>query len=125
MSAVANFTTRHGLCSILGKNTAFCPYSVQVKYWCTANSNFAYFIKLMTALECQKQLLMSSISNLGGRESLETAVIPYLVGRNLQTVCFFKRFSIPNQPVKVQKISENSRFEGYYIQDQNLTVFLF
>ena len=73
LTAVANFT-RHGLCSILGKNTAFCPYSVQVKYRCTANSNFAYFIKLTTALECQKQLLMSSISNLGGRESLETAV---------------------------------------------------
>ena len=45
-----------------------------MKYRCTANSNFAYFIKLTTALECQKQLLMSSISNLGGRESLETAV---------------------------------------------------
>ena len=43
-----------------------------------ANSNFAYFIKLTTALECQKQLLMSSISNLGGRESLETAVILYV-----------------------------------------------
>ena len=31
-------------------------------------------IELTTALECQKQLLMSSISNLGGRESLEIAV---------------------------------------------------
>ena len=35
----------------------------------------AYFIELTTALECQKQLLMSSISNLDGRESLEIAVI--------------------------------------------------
>ena len=74
MSAVANFTTRHGFCSILGKNTAFCVYSVHVKYWCATNSNLAYFIELTTALECQKQLLMSSISNLGGRESLEIAV---------------------------------------------------
>ena len=33
-------------------------------------------IELATPLlECQKQLLMSSISNLGGRESLEVAVI--------------------------------------------------
>ena len=31
-------------------------------------------IELATALKCQKQLLMSSISNLGGRESLEIAV---------------------------------------------------
>ena len=31
-------------------------------------------IELTTALECQKQLLMSSISNLGRRESLEIAV---------------------------------------------------
>ena len=31
-------------------------------------------IELATALECQKQLLMSSISNLGGRQSLEIAV---------------------------------------------------
>ena len=30
--------------------------------------------ELTTALECQKPLLMSSISNLGGRESLEIAV---------------------------------------------------
>ena len=45
-----------------------------MKYWCAANSNLAYFIELTTALECQKQLLMSSISNLGGRESLEIAV---------------------------------------------------
>ena len=50
-------------------------HSVHVKYWCAANSNLAYFIELTTALECQKQLLMSSISNLGGRESLEIAVI--------------------------------------------------
>ena len=57
-----------------GKNTAFCVYSVHVKYQCTANSNLAYFTKLTTAHECQKQLLMSSISNLGGRESLEIAV---------------------------------------------------
>ena len=45
-----------------------------MKFWCTANSNLAYFIELTTAHECQKQLLMSSISNLGGRESLEIAV---------------------------------------------------
>ena len=45
-----------------------------MKYWCDANSNLVYFIELTTALECQKQLLMSSISNLGGRESLEIAV---------------------------------------------------
>ena len=75
LSAVAIFATRHGFCSILEKNTAFCVYSVQVKYWCAANSNLAYFIELTTALECQKQLLMSSISNLGGRESVEIAVI--------------------------------------------------
>ena len=50
-----------------------------MKYWCAANSNLAYFIELTTALECQKQLLMSSISNLGGRESLEIAVIGYEV----------------------------------------------
>ena len=74
LSAVANFTTRHGFCSILEKNTAFCVYSVHVKYWCATNSNLAYFTELTTALECQKQLLMSSISNLGGRESLEIAV---------------------------------------------------
>ena len=64
----------HSFCSILGKNTAFCVYSVHVKYWCTANSNLAYFMELTTALECQKQLLMSCISNLGGRKSLEIAV---------------------------------------------------
>ena len=75
MSAVANFTTKHGFCSILGKNTAFCVYLVHVKYWCAANSNLAYFIELTTTRECQKQLLMSSISNLGGRESREIAVI--------------------------------------------------
>ena len=45
-----------------------------MKYWCAANSNLAYFIELTTALDCQEQLLMSSISNLGGRESLEIAV---------------------------------------------------
>ena len=45
-----------------------------MKYWCEANSNLAYFIELTTALDCRKQLLMSSISNLGGRESLEIAV---------------------------------------------------
>ena len=32
-------------------------------------------IELTTALECQKQLLMSGISNLGGHESLEIAVM--------------------------------------------------
>ena len=52
-----------------------------MKYWCAANSNLAYFTELTTALECQKQLLMSSISNLGGRESLEIAVI-YNPSRN-------------------------------------------
>ena len=46
-----------------------------MKYCCTANSNLAYFGELTTALECPKQLLMSSISNLSGRESLEIAVI--------------------------------------------------
>ena len=45
-----------------------------MKYWSAANLGLAYFIELTTALECQKQLLMSSISNLGGRESLEIAV---------------------------------------------------
>ena len=74
MSAAADFETRHGFCSVWGKNIAFCVYSVHVKNWCAANSNLAYFIELTTALECQKQLLMSSISNLGGRESLEIAV---------------------------------------------------
>ena len=39
--------------------------------FCAANSN----IELATALKCQKQLLMLSISNLGGRESLEIAVM--------------------------------------------------
>ena len=51
---------------------------------CEINSNFAYFIKLTTALECQKQLLMSSISNLGGRESLEIAV--NIQGRHVMTL---------------------------------------
>ena len=74
MSAVANFTTRHGFCSVLGENTAFCVYLVHEKYWCAANSNLAHFIELTTTLECQKQLLMSSISNLGGRESREIPV---------------------------------------------------
>ena len=46
-----------------------------MKYWCSANSNLAYFIELTTILERQKQLLMSSISNLGGRESREIAVM--------------------------------------------------
>ena len=45
-----------------------------MKYWCAANLNLVYFIELTTALECQKQLLMSSILNLCGRESLENAV---------------------------------------------------
>ena len=70
--------TRHGFCSILRKNTAFCAYSVRVKYWCAVNSNLVYFIcdviELATALECQRQLLMSTISNLGGRKSLEIAL---------------------------------------------------
>ena len=60
-----------------GKYCILCLYSVHVKYWCDANSNLVYFIELTTALECQKQLLMSSISNLGGRESLEIAVKVY------------------------------------------------
>ena len=55
-----------------GKNTAFCVYLVHVKYWCTANSNLAYF-ELTNALECHA--FTSGISNLGGRESLEIAVI--------------------------------------------------
>ena len=59
------------------KNTAFCVYLVHVKYWCVANSNLAYFIELTTTLECQKQLLMSSISNLGCRKSREIAVTWY------------------------------------------------
>ena len=46
-----------------------------MKYWCAANSNLAYFIELTTTLERQKQLLMSNISNLGGRESREIAVM--------------------------------------------------
>ena len=50
-----------------------------MKYWCATNSNLAYFIELTTALECQKQLLMSSISNLGGRESLEIAVNNWVI----------------------------------------------
>ena len=41
-------------------------------------SEFGVFLfdvnELATALECQKQLLMLSISNFGGRESLEIAV---------------------------------------------------
>ena len=49
-----------------------------MKYWCAANSNLAYFIELTTTLECQKQLLMSSISNLGGRESREIAGTGFL-----------------------------------------------
>ena len=60
---------------VLGRKLLFCVYLVHVKYWCAANSNLAYFIELTTTLECQKQLLMSSISNLGGRESREIAVI--------------------------------------------------
>ena len=35
---------------------------------------FFYVNELATALECKKQLLMLSISNFGGRESLEIAV---------------------------------------------------
>ena len=74
MSAVANFTTRYGFCSILGENTAFCVYLVHMKY-CVLQIRI-WRILLTTTLECQKQLLMSSISNLGGRESREIAVIP-------------------------------------------------
>ena len=40
-------------------------------------------IELTTALECQKQLLMSSISNLGGRESLEIAVASEITFKTL------------------------------------------
>ena len=57
-----------------GEKHCILCYSVHVKYWFAANSNLACFTELTTALECQKQLLMSSISNLGGRESLEIAV---------------------------------------------------
>ena len=74
MQSLISQQLRHGFCSISGKSTAFCVYLVHVKYWCDANSNLAYFIELTTTLECQKQLLMSSISNLGGRESREIAV---------------------------------------------------
>ena len=35
-------------------------------------------IELTTALECQQQLFMSGISNLGGRESPEIAVRLYM-----------------------------------------------
>ena len=94
LSAVANFTTRHGFCSILGKNTAFCVYSVHVKYWCATNSNLAYFIELTTALECQEQLLMSSISNLGGRESLEIAVIPFQMTAGNVCIYFSSSWSL-------------------------------
>ena len=83
LSAVANFTKRNGFCSILGKNTAFCVYSVHMKYWCPANSNLAYFIEFTTTLESQKQLLMSSILNLGGRESREIAVKQFFVLSNI------------------------------------------
>ena len=62
-----------------GEKHCILCYSVHVKYWFAANSNLAYFTELTTALECQKQLLMSSISNLGGRESLEIAVKRLLV----------------------------------------------
>ena len=46
ISAVVNFTTRHGFCSILGKNTTFCVCSVYLKYWCAANSNLAWYFYL-------------------------------------------------------------------------------
>ena len=54
---------------------------------------FGVFIKLMIAHECQKQLLMSSISNLSGRESLEIAVNLMLLNgcekqRFCHVVCF-------------------------------------
>ena len=51
--------TRHGFCSILGENTAFV------------------LLRLCEILVCQKQLLMSSIWNLCGRELLEIPVILY------------------------------------------------
>ena len=75
-----------------GKMLHFVFYSVHVKYWCAANSNLAYFIELTTALECQKQLLMSSISNLGGRQSLEIAVRDRLIF----TVCRADMFDMLN-----------------------------
>ena len=61
----------------------------------------AYFIELTTALECQKQLVMSSISNLGGRESLEIAVKSLARKLNLSTYM--------NTPVPLTKASSCSR----------------
>ena len=54
-----------------------------MKYWCAANSNLAYFIEFTTTLESQKQLLMSSILNLDGRESREIAVKQFFVLSNI------------------------------------------
>ena len=95
-----------------GKNTAFCVYSVHVKYWCLANLNLAYFIESTTAVECQKQLLMSNISNLGGRESLETAVIfSYVGGRSFLTGCSLTdRESVVGCNVLTKKTVKNSPF---------------
>ena len=61
-------------------------------YWCTANSNLAYFIELTTAFECQKQLLMSSIPNLGGRESLAIAVTAKISESYLDLQFAFPKF---------------------------------
>ena len=47
---------------------------LQIRIWLCLFNMLCDIIELSTALKCQKQLLMSSISNLGGRESLEVAV---------------------------------------------------
>ena len=64
MGAVANLTIRRGFCSFLEK-------MLWIRIWRIFSCDVT---ELATALKCQKQLLMSSISNLGGRESLEIAV---------------------------------------------------
>ena len=71
-----------------GKILHFVSVLVHVKYWCAANSNLAYFIELTTTLECQKQLLMSSFSNFGGRESREIAVTKISLAQCLRSCVF-------------------------------------
>ena len=73
LSAVANFTIRHDSVHLGGKYGILCLFSSNSQP--TENIFICDVIELTTALECQKQLLMSSISNLGGRKSLEIAVI--------------------------------------------------
>ena len=75
LNAVANFTTRHGFCSILGKILHFVSTQfgvLRIRIWRIFICDVS---KFAAALKCQKQLLTSSILNLGGRESLEIAVI--------------------------------------------------